>query len=185
MRRQSFHLLPKRAAFTLIELLVVIAIIALLAALLFPVFARARESARASSCLSNLKQIGTALAVYVQDYDETYPMNRLPDETHPLKGCVQNMPYPVGSLETSRLDWRRSVQPYLKNTYVMRCPSNTYTEFDFPPGTSRINIMRRRTICHSPTLTTARSSMKRFRLAGMVRNWSAPEPYRKSARAPI
>ena len=59
---------------------------------------------------------------------------RLPDETHALKGCVQNMPYPVGSLETSRLNWRRSVQPYLKNTFVMRCPSNTYTEFNFPPG---------------------------------------------------
>src|SRR5947209_4168383 len=59
--------------FTLIELLVVIAIIAILAAILFPVFAQARERARSISCLSNLRQIGTATNMYVQDYDETYP----------------------------------------------------------------------------------------------------------------
>src|SRR5438067_13389718 len=60
-------------AFTLIELLVVIGIIAILAAILFPVFARARESARRSTCLSNLKQIGTSTLMYLQDYDDTYP----------------------------------------------------------------------------------------------------------------
>ena len=64
----------KRAAFTLIELLVVIAIIAILAAILFPVFAQAREKARQSSCLSNEKQIGLAIMQYVQDFDETFPM---------------------------------------------------------------------------------------------------------------
>src|ERR1041384_5867613 len=63
----------KRSGFTLIELLVVIAIIAILAAILFPVFAQARESARMSSCLSNLKQIGLGTAMYVQDYDERFP----------------------------------------------------------------------------------------------------------------
>src|SRR5215212_12079504 len=62
-----------RLAFTLIELLVVIAIIAILAAILFPVFARARESARRSTCLSNLKQLGTSTMMYLQDYDDTYP----------------------------------------------------------------------------------------------------------------
>src|SRR5438045_8254156 len=62
-----------RHAFTLIELLVVIAIIAILAAILFPVFARAREKARQASCQSNLKQIGIAFKMYVQDYDETWP----------------------------------------------------------------------------------------------------------------
>src|SRR5687768_18600195 len=62
-------------AFTLIELLVVIAIIAILAAILFPVFAQARDKARSASCLSNLRQVGMGLYMYVQDYDETYPRN--------------------------------------------------------------------------------------------------------------
>src|SRR6266581_996773 len=68
MTRRSSH------AFTLIELLVVIAIIAILAAILFPVFAQAREKARQTSCLSNCRQFGTALMMYIQDYDEKLPM---------------------------------------------------------------------------------------------------------------
>src|SRR5437763_1207960 len=71
-----------RRAFTLIELLVVIAIIAVLAAILFPVFQQAREKARAISCLSNARQIGTALMLYLQDYDETYPQEH-PSTSNP------------------------------------------------------------------------------------------------------
>ncbi len=74
-KNQSSH------GFTLIELLVVIAIIAILAAILFPVFAQAREKARSISCLSNTKQLGLSVMMYVQDYDEMYPMRQNPDQT--------------------------------------------------------------------------------------------------------
>ena len=128
-----------RKAFSLIELLFVIAIISLLAALLFPVFARAREQARGAVCLSNLRQIGTGIQLYLQDYDEAFPMNRLPDETHLMEGCKSaGNSYPIGNLEESRFDWRRSVLPYLKSKPVMLCPSNPYTEKspapNIPPG---------------------------------------------------
>ncbi len=93
-----------RRAFTLIELLVVIAIIAILAAILFPVFAQAREKARQATCLSNLDQIGLAQMMYVQDYDERFP-------TSWAKG------FPG--------DFNWYIQPYLKNFNVLLCPSKT------------------------------------------------------------
>jgi prepilin-type N-terminal cleavage/methylation domain-containing protein/prepilin-type processing-associated H-X9-DG protein len=93
----------KKRAFTLIELLVVIAIIAILAAILFPVFAKAREAARASTCRSNLKQLGTAIQMYCQDYDEVY-MAR-------WGGAFGN--------------WGYAVQPYTKNYGISQCPSNS------------------------------------------------------------
>lgn len=102
---------PRRAsrpsAFTLIELLVVIAIIAILAAILFPVFARARENARKSSCQSNLKQIGLGLIQYNQDYDEKFPQ--------------------VGQATVNAADsgWAYQIQPYMKSTQLLQCPSET------------------------------------------------------------
>src|SRR5437870_4456465 len=96
----------KRTGFTLIELLVVIAIIAILAAILFPVFALAREKARQSVCLSNFKQIGTGVMMYVQDYDDTYPPNRV---SHLPGGgdCT-------GSNQ-KMITWKTVTVPYVKN----------------------------------------------------------------------
>jgi prepilin-type N-terminal cleavage/methylation domain-containing protein/prepilin-type processing-associated H-X9-DG protein len=97
----------KRSAFTLIELLVVIAIIAILAAILFPVFAKAREKARQSACVSNLKQCALAIMQYTQDYDEILPPRKIFD---PAKNGDVN--------------WRVVVHPYTKNLDVYTCPSN-------------------------------------------------------------
>ena len=97
--------------FTLIELLVVIAIIAILAAILFPVFAQARAKARQAACLSNLKQIGTAAMMYVQDYDETYPINNF---TYSSGGSTKWIEAHGG--------WMGHLQPYIKNAEVFKCP---------------------------------------------------------------
>ena len=113
--------------FTLIELLVVIAIIAILAAILFPVFAQARESARATSCLSNIKQIGTAVYMYVQDYDEMYPHC---DYTLPAGSASPLNPNASGgfALRVNHYKWETWVLPYIKNTQIMFCPSRPKDE---------------------------------------------------------
>ncbi len=98
----------RRTGFTLIELLVVIAIIAILAAILFPVFAQARDKARSTQCLSNLKQIGLAMLQYTQDYDERFPPSRFANATD-------------GNRNTP---WSVTVFPYVKNVGVFRCPSD-------------------------------------------------------------
>lgn len=92
--------MKQRKGFTLIELLVVIAIIAILAAILFPVFAKARDKARQASCLSNMKQLGMGVMQYIQDYDELYP-------------SVHNGAYTV------------LIQPYVRNFQVWQCPSGS------------------------------------------------------------
>ena len=94
----------KRQGFTLIELLVVIAIIALLAAILFPVFSRARENARKTSCSNNVKQLMVGVTQYIQDYDECFP------------------------LRDGGGNWPVKLQPYVKSTQVFQCPSDTRKE---------------------------------------------------------
>jgi prepilin-type N-terminal cleavage/methylation domain-containing protein/prepilin-type processing-associated H-X9-DG protein len=108
LKQEKFCQMQQRRSkrgFTLIELLVVIAIIAILAAILFPVFARARESARRTSCSNNLKQIGVGILQYAQDNDEMYPV----DDT--------NDPATVG--------WAFTIQPYVKSVQILQCPSET------------------------------------------------------------
>jgi prepilin-type N-terminal cleavage/methylation domain-containing protein/prepilin-type processing-associated H-X9-DG protein len=115
-----------RKAFTLIELLVVIAIIAILAAILFPVFAQAREKARAISCLSNEKQIGLGLMMYTQDYDETLfqmPFHGTPPPD-PVNGQPQQSPDMCnnGTIPCPDVWWSDLLQPYIKNYGVFKCP---------------------------------------------------------------
>src|SRR5450432_1705001 len=101
--------MKRHTGFTLIELLVVIAIIAILAAILFPVFAQAREKARQTSCLSNQKQIGLAFSHYEEDYDETFPTGV--SVTYPQYGGT---------------GWAGSLDPYMKSPTFFTCPSDTY-----------------------------------------------------------
>jgi len=110
----------RKRAFTLIELLVVIAIIAILAAILFPVFSQARDKARQASCQSNLKQLGSAFLMYTQDYDEQLPYN-----------------YHYSNGQAALWWWEDDLQPYIKNLQVLICPSaNPKIQYTYrrPPG---------------------------------------------------
>jgi prepilin-type N-terminal cleavage/methylation domain-containing protein/prepilin-type processing-associated H-X9-DG protein len=102
-----------RRGFTLIELLVVIAIIAILAAILFPVFAKAREKARQASCLSNMKQIGLGILMYAQDFDEKIMSWKISGD------CNDDLVRP----------WRHAVYPYIKNTALFICPTSQWTAY--------------------------------------------------------
>jgi prepilin-type N-terminal cleavage/methylation domain-containing protein len=122
---------PRKAGFTLIELLVVIAIIAILAAILFPVFARARESARRSACLSNMKQVALGLNMYAQDYDERFPVHIVTTGTSGQD---------VANYSTStRTIWINATMPYVKNTGIWWCPSATPHATAPPIGPSDSN----------------------------------------------
>jgi prepilin-type N-terminal cleavage/methylation domain-containing protein/prepilin-type processing-associated H-X9-DG protein len=147
---------PKRA-FTLIELLVVIAIIAILAAILFPVFARARENARRTSCMSNLKQLGLAAMQYTQDYDETYP------RTAVLLGA----PFPDGVDWTSSgyWYWPQLLFPYHRSAQIWICPSgnpaNTRTPYSGHYGANS-GVIASYTAANGVNLSTIQSPAATF-----------------------
>jgi prepilin-type N-terminal cleavage/methylation domain-containing protein/prepilin-type processing-associated H-X9-DG protein len=137
----------RRFGFTLIELLVVIAIIAILASILFPVFGRARENARRSSCQSNLKQIGLAMAQYQQDYDER---TLAVDEDHGYS-------------------WFNPLQPYIKSTQVFRCPSVSEawaTPADQPNSDYAINGF----FTHSLSIAAFQATAEQIAMAERLKN---------------
>jgi prepilin-type N-terminal cleavage/methylation domain-containing protein/prepilin-type processing-associated H-X9-DG protein len=114
--------LRRERGFTLIELLVVIAIIAILAAILFPVFAQARAKARQSACLSNMKQLGTGLIMYAQDWDETMPIN----------DYIGNGLAPIPGWRDPRAgdSWASGIYPYVKNLQIYVCPEAVHYPAD-------------------------------------------------------
>jgi len=127
----------RQRGFTLIELLVVIAIIAILAAILFPVFARAREKARQASCQSNLKQLGLGMLMYVQDYDERFP-NGCYVAGGAAGPCTNGDIVHTGWAWMADTNWRSQVpsriylrdiiNPYVKNNNLWMCPSDSRTD---------------------------------------------------------
>jgi len=115
--------MPRTRGFTLIELLVVIAIIAILAAILFPVFAKAREKARQTSCSSNVRQVMTAVLQYVQDYDDMLPL-----------GTSYTYAPGAGGGRVDPDIWCQLLQPYVRNTQVFQCSSDSDATMSTPWG---------------------------------------------------
>jgi len=156
----------RRRAFTLIELLVVIAIIAILAAILFPVFAKAREKARTSSCQSNLKQIGVAMMQYVQDYDEMYVRSNFGQLGIQFPGSAGY----CGALT-------HGIQPYIKSSQVLRCPSDTrnnpptsygYNEYVYQVGNSWGSLAA---LSNAPAGVASISLIVDSRFEGIYNDW--------------
>ncbi len=172
-----------RRGFTLIELLVVIAIIAILAAILFPVFAQAREKARQTSCLSNQKQLGTGLMMYVQDYDETYalaypkyngqwlwyyfmsvPANWIPGQSAALTTAYSQF-------------WANSTQPYIKNYQVLACPSAQLVKLSGLPTPGAVAPV--------PVTYSFNGDLHGYTLAGIANPASCPAVWEGDGKAKL
>jgi prepilin-type N-terminal cleavage/methylation domain-containing protein/prepilin-type processing-associated H-X9-DG protein len=153
----------RRRGFTLIELLVVIAIIAILAAILFPVFARAREKARQASCLSNLKQIALGLLMYTSDNDECFPANEWQAADAPW-GPRQN------------ITAAHKIYPYVKNTQLFACPSRGMVVCNDGrtglgiPDISRCSYGFNNWVCNGQTMANVQAPAEQF-LAMDAQNW--------------
>ena len=135
----------RRRGFTLIELLIVISIISSLAAILFPVFARARENARRASCMSNVKQMALAFMQYTQDYDERLPLYQRCSTQQPvggIRGWNNSVSCP-GAGQAAH-PWNNQIQPYLKSTQIFNCPSAHYgsgaEDAQVYTGTATVNL---------------------------------------------
>lgn len=153
----------KARGFTLIELLVVIAIIAILAAILFPVFARARENARRSSCQSNLKQIGIGVMQYTQDFDENYPIF-------------------LGNNDNSKPDygWAAVIQPYIKSTQVFQCPSEpTPPSVPLVGGANYTDYAYNMNLGQNATFTIKVSKLEATAVTLMATDWTSSYAYRE------
>lgn len=127
------------SGFTLIELLVVIAIISLLAAILFPVFGRARENARRATCQSNLKQIGLAINQYLQDYDEKYVQNCYMNSNQQTDPTMPGAMFLSGTAASGdhRMTWMDFLMPYTKSVQIYQCPSvtdKTHASYGYQAG---------------------------------------------------
>jgi len=147
-----YRALKSHRGFTLIELLVVIAIISILAAILFPVFSRARENARRTSCMSNLKQIGLGIMQYTQDYDERYP----------IQANSFNRNYSTPATPTEANNWIRHIHPYVKSWQLFLCPSakpatssSPSTDYMVPSGTNNTNYQGNGVIFRTDGLSIA------------------------------
>ena len=167
--------------FTLIELLVVIAIIAILAAILFPVFAQAREKARQSSCLSNLKQLGTAIVLYCDDYDETLPHAVMNQSAVP----GYDMSYPGFKFFTYDMIWTGPLQwntwmdcifPYVKNINMYICPSGHKTSAGY--GINH-NLSQMQSLANNACLAEFTNTSEKVILSDTTINISEPgiDPY--------
>ena len=192
------------SAFTLIELLVVIAIIAILAAILFPVFAQAREKARATACISNQKQMGLALAMYRQDYDEVNCRYRFCDPAYAHDALCLNLAKATiytGPLETWWAPYDNSLaagtdssarklyqgvkagflQPYVKNQQIFRCPSYSQGQVGYA-----MSLYRQwadgpaRRLCHQPDRLLRLGSQEYARLRQHRQSPSVPPIVRRT-----